>query len=91
MLFFIALGVGSVFSYLCIDARADYKAAEMTVNLAGDNYKAQQKADDTKQQLDKLYSKWRGYRLVSVICFSISVVSGVFNLHYILISKNIRE
>ena len=91
ILLLVLLISGNVCLYMTVNARDNYKNAASTVALAGDNYKAQQKANDDSMHLEELRNKWMSYRIAAFVCYALSVVFSVAILIIAIRLKHVRE
>ena len=80
---------GICFTHFAIVADNDYKNAQVAIDFAGDNSKAMQKANDTKQHIDEYKKRWVAYWVAAAVSYFFAVV--FFVLIFVKRSKNVRE
>ena len=82
---------GGVLGYFALDAGVAYSYAESEIGSVGDNYKAQQKANDNLRFIKSMRNKW-----ISLWCAAASCLAAAIAIFTALLikkfkSKNIRE
>ena len=88
-----ALISGVCFTHFAIDAGVKYDYAQLEIDFAGDNSKAMQKANDTKQHIDEIKSKWVAYWIAAAVSYFIFLVFSALLVITLVRkkSKNVRE
>ncbi|MBR0412000.1 MAG: hypothetical protein IJI47_00320 [Eubacterium sp.] len=82
---------GGVLTISAVDVGLDVAVEQISINAAGDNSKAMQKANDSEKRIDSVRHKWIGLSCAAAVSYLLSLAIIVALIIKNKKSKNVRE